>query len=715
MRYSASRFKRLLLTILHSPRLVPVSSILFITIFILTLIAGLENARVMRVRIKDDFLHQQALLAKQTSAQFSQELESVKSEVRSLFRLMAVTPGADLAPHVQESYLRLRGKGVIEVGVIDPDGEVYDVHDPGSACLTLDLAQLERSGSPFRTVILPGACKPGHLTLCTYSPLPEDAPPGKLPRVSFAHLDLAKLSHTLLADFQRLTGSGAWVIDSDARYLFHSNSTLIGNLAIGATQGQESGKADSDPFSLLIDRMSNGETGFCELPEENLGGLKQDSDRLIVFTPLATGAQREELLGSLAFETPTHSILHGLETLYFRQYIAEGGLLAGLLLFGLLVASYQQRMSRSLKSLVSEQDQILSGILANSVDAVVVIDENDHIQMWNRGAQRIFGYTPEEVLGKPLHMLIPPDLKPEEETRQIQEQLSQSGYLTSYTTQRLTREGRRITVDISRTPFQSPDGSISGSTAVIRDITEKVELDQRMYNTEKLASIGLLASGVAHEINNPLAIVLGMADLLKERFPEGSETRCDLEMIEENANQAQKIVQDLLDFSRASERHEGRMDLLATIRKLASFILHTKLNGDVTLELELPDNLPEVAGDPRELQQVLLNLINNSLAAVDPRKGRIDLRARAENGWVVIQVEDNGKGIHTDIQQRVFDPFFTTKDVGEGTGLGLSLCYGIVHKWGGEIAFRSPVASEPRGEPGTLFTIRLPIQRGEER
>ena len=708
------RFKRFFLNLLHSRWLVPLTSAMFVLVFLLTLLAGLENARAMRSRIKEDFLKQQALLARQTSARFSEELETAKAEVRSLFRLTVASNANDLDLHLREAFVRLRGSGVIEIGVIDPAGTIRDEHEPGAKYTTIDMQALARGGENVRTIIMADPTHTSHLTICTYQPLPESAAPGQLPLTSFAHVDLERLARYILADVHGMTGSHAWIIDREGSYLYHPDSSLVG---LNVLQVHTATDVHHSPCSFedVLQKMKQGLPGHCEVTNGVLSRHAHPEKQLIAFAPLRTSGFDTDLFGSLAFETPTDHVVHGLETLYFRQSIAEGGLLAGLLLFGLLVASYQQRMSRNLRSLVGEQDRILSGILGNTVDAVVVIDENDCIQMWNRGAQLIFGYPPEEMLGQPLEALIPPDMDAEEEIRKINDEITKRGYVSNFTTQRITKDGRRITVDISRTPYTSPDGSLSGSTAVIKDMTEKVEFDQRMYNAEKLASLGLLASGVAHEINNPLTIVLVMSDLLKERFPEGSDTRHDLEMIEENANQALGIVQDLLNFSRVTERFEGSTDAIQMINKTVEFILHTKMNGDVTIDVELPDELPPIHADPRELQQVLLNLINNSLAAVDKAEGQIKIRCYLCKDQICIDIRDNGRGIPLDIQPRIFDPFFTTKDVGEGTGLGLSLCYGMVKKWGGEIHFESKPAEEAQlGEQGTTFTLLLPTNGGGE-
>ncbi len=383
--------------------------------------------------------------------------------------------------------------------------------------------------------------------------------------------------------------------------------------------------------------------------------------------------------------------------------------------FGLVIASYQQRLSKRLKLVISEQDQILASVLTNSVDAVIVFDNEEKIQMWNRGAHLTFGYTPEEILGQPISTLLPSDMDSEEELARMNKIVAEQGYMRNYIARRVTKDGRRITVDISRTPFRSGDGQFVGHTAVVKDVTDKLELDQKMYNAEKLASIGLLASGVAHEINNPLTIILGFTELLKDKFDPSSAVWDDLDKIENNANQAKKIVEDLLGFSRAKQGVEQQANLHESVTTLTDFVSQTRIAKKVELETDVASDLPQVNADPREIQQVLLNLINNAVAAINSSTGVVRICAsQIDDSWVELRVTDTGKGIPAEIRTSVFDPFFTTKEFGEGTGLGLSLCYGLVKKWGGTIDFDSHTSEDdPDKVSGTVFKIRIPVYDAE--
>jgi two-component system NtrC family sensor kinase len=378
--------------------------------------------------------------------------------------------------------------------------------------------------------------------------------------------------------------------------------------------------------------------------------------------------------------------------------------------FAGLVTTYHRRYSRALKEKMSQQEEYLSVILQNSVDAIVFIDNNNQVKVWNRGAELIFGYTTEEMIGGRFRRLIPPEIDAERELGHIMEAVYEKGHIKNYQTQRMTKSGKRITVNISRTLIRDKDGQPIGSTAIIKDVTDKVEMDKHIYNTEKLASIGTLAAGVAHEINNPLAVILGFTDLLKQRFKEGSAELEDLKMIEDNANAAKKTVENLLGFARVSEGFEETADVGSALQQVVNITKNTLLTHKVDLVTDIEPDLPCVNGDSREFQQVIFNLVNNATSAMGEEGGTLTLSAARSDGWVQVQVKDTGCGIPNRIKAQIFDPFFTTKKVGEGTGLGLSLCYGIVQKYGGKLSFTSvSKEDEPNRPSGTTFTVSMPV------
>ena len=241
---------------------------------------------------------------------------------------------------------------------------------------------------------------------------------------------------------------------------------------------------------------------------------------------------------------------------------------------------------------------------------------------------------------------------------------------------------------------------------------EKQRLNEQMFQTGKLASIGELAAGVAHEINNPVAIMVEEAgwidDLLEEEeFHEGknlSEFKRALKQIRTQGMRCKEITHKLLSFARKTDSRIQEVQPKELIHEMISFLENRAKYGGVAINTDIQEDLPPIKVSPTELQQVLLNLMNNALDAMEQSGGTLSVSARREGDHFIIEVSDNGPGIPKDAIPQIFDPFFTTKPGGKGTGLGLSICYGIIKKMGGEITVESIV------NEGTTFFISLPVK-----
>ncbi|PIR16677.1 MAG: hybrid sensor histidine kinase/response regulator [Deltaproteobacteria bacterium CG11_big_fil_rev_8_21_14_0_20_49_13] len=258
--------------------------------------------------------------------------------------------------------------------------------------------------------------------------------------------------------------------------------------------------------------------------------------------------------------------------------------------------------------------------------------------------------------------------------------------------------------DFEASAYPYPGGEVKSKAAVLhyRDITQEHRLQQELIQQEKMAAIGMLAGGVAHEINNPLGGILAFTQLIIRELKDGDPLLTDMEEIERAAVRCKKIVADLLDFSRASsgkDRQTLNMNLL--VEKVVPFIKTELRSLNIELSLELKQGLPSVFGDANRLQQVFLNLLTNSCHAMT-RGGKLIVRTSADPNYFIVEVEDNGHGISKENVSRIFDPFFTTKQPGKGTGLGLSVSYRIVKEHDGVIEVESK-----EGE-GTKFIVKLP-------
>lgn len=242
---------------------------------------------------------------------------------------------------------------------------------------------------------------------------------------------------------------------------------------------------------------------------------------------------------------------------------------------------------------------------------------------------------------------------------------------------------------------------------------EKQLMNERVIETGKLASVGELAAGIAHEINNPVAVMVEeagwMEDLLEESalqsYPHLEEFKHSLSQIKTQGSRCKQITHKLLSFARKTDPRPQKVQLNDLIREVAGLCQQRVRYGSVRIIMNLASDLPPVLASPSEIQQVVMNLVNNALDAIEDRGGHVEISTHTRGPHAVITVSDNGPGIPEANLARIFDPFFTTKPVGKGTGLGLSICYGIITKMGGKIEVNSSVGV------GTSFVILLPIGR----
>jgi PAS domain S-box-containing protein len=256
---------------------------------------------------------------------------------------------------------------------------------------------------------------------------------------------------------------------------------------------------------------------------------------------------------------------------------------------------------------------------------------------------------------------------------------------------------------VSLSPMRDEDGVINSMVVAMSDVTDAADLKAKLMQTEKMAALGQLVSGVAHEVNNPLAAIVGFTDLLLENRDVPASAKEELRVILQEAERTRVIVHNLLSFARQQPPQREPLEVNSVLQQTVRLRTYDFANHGVEIREQYQQDLPIVLGDLHQLQQVFLNILNNAYDAVHEanRPGKIEIKTSTDNGSIDIAFRDNGPGISQ--PDRIFDPFFTTKEVGKGTGLGLSICYGIVRAHRGEII----AANHPEGV-GCTFTIRLP-------
>jgi two-component system NtrC family sensor kinase len=332
---------------------------------------------------------------------------------------------------------------------------------------------------------------------------------------------------------------------------------------------------------------------------------------------------------------------------------------------------------------------------------IVVINLDSRITTWNSAMEKMFGMERDRVLGRSIYEVIDPDLIETIESVTGQGSWAIRDVRHIYKYSATVSDGRSLILNITLAPFEAARGVVAGTLMMVENITERVQLEQQLQQREKLSSIGLLAAGVAHEVNTPLAGISSYTQMLLQQIPETDPKHKLLEKIHSQTLRASGIVNNLLNFSRTGDAQFREVDINRVLDDTLQLLEPQLRNTKIEIIRHYAPDLPAGYGNASKLQQVFMNMILNARDAM-PVGGRLTIQTRLVETSLVIDFRDTGVGIAPENIARIYDPFFTTKEVGQGTGLGLALSYGIIQEHGGRIF----VESRP-GE-GTHFTIKLP-------
>jgi len=368
-----------------------------------------------------------------------------------------------------------------------------------------------------------------------------------------------------------------------------------------------------------------------------------------------------------------------------------------------LLLSIGRQIGQTIESLDNIQSlrrssELLQSVVDGISDPLILLTPDGILKMVNEAFLLRHNISREEALGEMIDKL---STHPECLFKDRLQELDLT--VTKPHTQEIQLDNGSI-FDLFFYPIMGVENVVEEIVCFAKDVTGEKETERRIQQTEKLVAIGQLAAGVAHEINNPLGVILCYTDIIKENNEENLEIIADIEIIDRHAENCRRIVADLLDFSRSRESRIERQEqsINVSIENVLLMVQQQFLKQKIQLTTDLDSTLPNCFMDEGRMKQVLLNLIMNSVQAISAN-GKISITSRLEAGQIQVDIEDNGPGIEKDIQDKIFDPFFSTKEPGQGTGLGLSVSYGIVREHDGEIKMRSVP------EKGTIFTITLPV------
>jgi two-component system, NtrC family, sensor kinase len=368
-------------------------------------------------------------------------------------------------------------------------------------------------------------------------------------------------------------------------------------------------------------------------------------------------------------------------------------------------------LNQNLESLVRHRTEELSRsekkyrrIFEGSMDMIFILDGQGRFIDINEAGLAILGFqNRDDLIGS---MSLDRLFESKQELDGLMADLHSNGFVKDRQCRLKSREGAEVFILLSATARKDDYGKVLSYEGIAKDVTARLHMERQLQQAEKLASLGQISTGIAHEINNPLGIMLGYTQLLLRDHPAGSQIYDDLKTIEKHARNCKAVVEDLLKFSRSTQTKKSSIDVNQCIEEVISLLAHQLELDKISVETQLSSDLPRITADGEKLKQVFMNLLINARQAI-AGKGRISVGTEGDAGRKVIRISftDTGGGIAPDHINKIFDPFFSTKPVGEGTGLGLSVSYGIVQDHEGRIE----VESHPG--KGSTFTIELPVSQ----
>ncbi len=716
-------------------RLLKGLGLLVVLLLAVAFVLGLLSLQRTREIVSEDFQQQQLILAKATARQIEDGLEFLRRELKILDYSPAIQYLETVAwsNRMQVSFNDLSKLGVTAIMRVDFEGphagQAYILDAGGPRIVDQDFSNLSESlwarnpanrgriyQGPIEIQPL-GDHKVPFFTLATpvYEDSVDESHPkatGKLDGVLIFKVDASQFTGHYCATIRSGRTGYCWVLNSDGVFLYHPEREFIGEDAFTARGRRNPVINFAKINEIQKSKMLAGEEGTSQYSSGWHRGVIREMVKFVAYTHAKVTPDGSRIW-PVAVVAPTDEVYGTIHSLYVRQFLIQGILIFALILAAVAVIYYEMRWSVELQREVDDTTADLrrsreqyKSVVENARDFIFLLDDRGTFISANTSAARAFGTPAAGMQGKSLSDLFEADAAAALLT-QVRDVVDSRKSAEVKSPVRI--KDRVYWLSTHFVPVFGEDGrTVDRVLIMARDITDRQRMEEQLFQTEKLASLGTLSAGVAHEINNPLGVILGFTEILLDRIPPDSKEHEILKTIERQGLNAKRIVEKLMTYARQPSKQEEFTDLNKDIETVLSLVQNSLLTHKIDLEMRLGRELSRVHGDSGELQQVFINLVNNAVAAM-PEGGKLTVITKVNPYSQMVEAifADTGSGIPKEIADRIFDPFFTTKKVGEGTGLGLAVSYAIVSKYGGNIRFETRSQEMIEGNRGTTFFVSL--------
>ncbi|WP_022666432.1 sensor histidine kinase [Desulfospira joergensenii] len=580
---------------------------------------------------------------------------------------------------------------------------------------TLPLPPALPPGTPLDQQVTDPRLSSQGISLAIISPV---APGGD--HLVVCHINLAWFLGSYLKTIRSGRTGYAWIIDKSGRFLFHPDVSFAGKSAFEARQERDQNISFVEINKIQRDEMLHGREGTGQYISGWHRGLTGKMEKLIAYTPISIH-DRPSQNWSVAVVAPVSEIEQAVRDRYMRQFFVQLGVVFAIIAGASVIMFFEVKWSRRMEKEVTRQtgervktQSEYRSLVESAEDIIFTVDRQAVFLSMNSFTAGFFGCRAGDHIRKDISSLVPETIA--RELRMMIQAVFQGAKSMRRELGFLHHENL-VFLDANLVPVRTGNRPVTSVLCIARDITEHKKMERHLVQTEKMASLGTLAAGVAHEINNPLGVILGFCELMLGKKEPCSQEYEDLKIIERQGFHCKEIVENLLDFVRTGEESDyQRTGVNSCLENAIKIIRHRFEKEGIDLNTELGVNLPPVKAGFRKLQQVFLNLINNAADAM-PRGGTLTIQTLMDlqSDMVVIRFKDQGVAIDDKDMDHIFEPFFTTKPEGKGTGLGLFVSYGIITGFGGAMECHSrKTRAKDLVSGGTTFTIKLLKAREEK-